>query len=129
MKLKKLPFAAILPAKDLERSKKFYTEKLGLPEPKEMAPGHLQFTLGKSRALIIYQRDAGTEAKHTVAGWMTEDIESTIKKLRDKGVEFEQYDMPNLKTDELGIAEIGQIRTAWFKDPAGNILAINEASL
>ena len=37
--------------------------------------------------------------------------------------------MLNLKTDELGIAEIGEIRTAWFKDPAGNILAINEASL
>ena len=129
MKLRKLPFAAILPARDLDQAKKFYTEKLGLPKPKKVAPGHLQFTLGKNRALLIYQHEAGTEAKHTVAGWMTEDIENTIKNLKEKGVEFEQYDMPNLKTDELGIAEIGEIRTAWFKDPAGNILAINEASL
>ena len=61
-------------------------EKLGLPEPKKMTPGHLQFTLGKNRALLIYQREAGTEAKHTVAGWMTEDIENTVKIYKKKAL-------------------------------------------
>ncbi len=126
--LKNLPFAAILPAKDLDRAKKFYMEKLGLPEPEQIAPGHLQFKLGEGRGLLLYQREAGTQAQHTVAGWMTKDIESTVKELTDKGIVFEQYDMPNLKTNQLGIAEIGPVKSAWFKDPAGNILAINEAA-
>jgi hypothetical protein len=49
-----------------------------------------------------------------------------VEELREKGIVFEQYDVPNLKTDERGIAVLGRARTAWFKDPEGNILSITE---
>jgi len=119
--------AAILPAADLERTKAFYTETLGLPEPKLAAPGTLEFQAGEGSRFILYQHEGGTKADHTVAGWLVEDVEETVERLREKGVVFEQYDMPNLKTDERGIATIGQAQAAWFKDPEGNILSITES--
>lgn len=126
--LKDALVAAILPAADLERAKTFYTETLGLPAPNTVAPGTLEFRCGGDTRLIVYQRESGTKADHTVAGWLVEDVEGTVEALREKGVVFEQYDMPNLKTDERGIAVIGDEQTAWFKDPEGNTLSITEAS-
>ena len=125
--LKDFRVAAILPAADLDRTKKFYMEKLGLPEPEIVAPATLQFKCGKGSSLILYQREAGTKAEHTVAGWLCDDVESTVDELREKGIVFEQYDMPNLKTDKRGIAKLGQAKAAWFKDPEGNILSITES--
>jgi hypothetical protein len=54
------------------------------------------------------------------------DLEAAIQDLSQRGVTFEQYDLPGLKTDEQGIADIGGLRGGWFKDPDGNILAIAE---
>ena len=124
--LKDALVAAILPAADLERAKTFYTETLGLPAPNTVAPGTLEFRCGGDTRLIVYQRESGTKADHTVAGWLVEDVEGTVEALREKGVVFEQYDVPGLKTDERGIAESGPARSAWFKDTEGNILAVNE---
>jgi len=61
-----------------------------------------------------------------VAGWLVEDVDEAVEELRERGVTFEQYDMPGLKTDERGIADIEGVKGAWFKDPEGNILAITE---
>ena len=126
--LKDAPVAAILPAADLERTKTFYMEVLGLPAPDMVAPGTLEFKCGGGTRLLLYRREGGTDADHTVAGWMVEDVAGTVEALRERGVVFEQYDMPNLKTDERGIATIGDEQAAWFKDPEGNILSITEAS-
>jgi catechol 2,3-dioxygenase-like lactoylglutathione lyase family enzyme len=124
--LNDMPFAAILPAEDLDRARAFYTEKLGLPEPRKVAPRTLEFRCREGTRLVVYQREGGTQAKHTVAGWMSDDVERTVEELRQKGIEFEQYDQPNLKTDERGIAVVGRAKSAWFKDPEGNILTITE---
>ena len=118
--------AAILPAADLERTKKFYINKLGLDEPVKVAPATLQFECGEGSSLILYQRDAGTKADHTVAGWLVDDVKEAVDELQGRGIAFEQYDMPNLKTDKDGIAMIGQTKSAWFKDPEGNILCVHE---
>lgn len=125
--LKDVPVAAILPAADLERAKAFYTETLGLPSPDMVAPATLEFKCGGDTRLIVYMREGGTKADHTVAGWLVEDVEGTVEALREKGIVFEQYNMPNLKTDERGIAQLGDVQTAWFKDSEGNILSITEA--
>lgn len=119
--------AAILPAIDIERAREFYTKKLGLraadmPMPDDGAA----FESGDCTLLYLYAREGGTKADHTVAGWLVEGLEQTVEELRDRGVVFEQYDMPGLKTDELGIAESGPAKSAWFKDSEGNILAITE---
>lgn len=120
------PVAAILPAVDLERAKKFYEEKLGLQPIDAPGLGGAMFACGQGTQLYLYQRDAGTRADHTVAGWKVDNIEEVVQALRERGVVFEQYDLPGLKTDERGIATIGSAKSAWFKDTEGNILSIVE---
>jgi predicted enzyme related to lactoylglutathione lyase len=121
------PMAAMLVATDLERATEFYSEKLGLrsahmPVPEDGAA----FVSGDGGMLYLYEREDGTKADHTQVGWMVEDVEEAVAQLREKGIVFEQYDMPGLKTDERGIAESGGARSAWFKDTEGNILALVE---
>ena len=60
------------------------------------------------------------QADHTAAGWKIDDVEKVVKDLREKGVVFEQYEM----TDERGIATMGGVKGAWFKDSEGNILSV-----
>jgi predicted enzyme related to lactoylglutathione lyase len=118
---------AILAVVDVERAKTFYREKLGLrPSDMPVPADSALFEGGDGTWLYVYEREGGTKADHTVAGWLVDDVEETVEDLRARGVVFEQYDMPGLKTDERGIAEIGGAKTAWFKDSEGNILAITE---
>lgn len=116
--------AAILPAVDLERAKKFYGETLGLTPVDLPGPGVAMFECGKGTALALYQRETATKADHTVAGWEVGNVEEVVQALRGSGVVFEQYDLLGLKTDELGIATDGPVRSAWFKDTEGNILSV-----
>ena len=120
------PVAAILPAVDLERATKFYKDKLGLQPMDAPNPGGAMFASGQGTQLYLYQRDTATKADHTVAGWQVDNIEEVVRALRERGVVFEQYDLPDLKTDEHGIATMGPIKSAWFKDTEGNILAISQ---
>ena len=120
------PVAAILPAVDLERAEKFYKEKLGLQPIDTPDPGGAMFECGQGTQLYLYQRDTATKADHTVAGWQVENIDKVVETLGERGVVFEQYDLPGLKTDEHGIAAIGSAKSAWLKDSEGNILSIAE---
>lgn len=125
--LREARVAAILPAADIERAKKFYSETLNLPQADVPTVGNdVAFQCGQGTLLYVYEREAGTKADHTVAGWLVEDVEEAVEKLAERGVEFEQYDLPGLRTDERGIAELDGAKSAWFKDPEGNILAINQ---
>ena len=111
----------VLPAADLARATAFYRETLGLTVAFE-AEGGVAFTAGNGTMLFIYPHGA-TKAEHTVAGFMVDDLDSTVAGLRAKGVAFEEYDMPGLKTVD-GIADAGGTNAAWFKDSEGNILSI-----
>ena len=123
------PVAAILPATDIGRAKRFYQEKLGLrsADMPGLPEDSAMFVCGGGTMLYLYERASGTKADHTVAGWMVEDIEKAVEELRETGVVFEQYDMPGLQTDERGITVSGPVKSAWFKDTEGNLLAITES--
>ena len=76
-----------------------------------------------SRGLVELVPEYAGTAQHTLGAFMVQDIDATVAELRGKGVTFEDYDLPGLKTVN-GIAELGGIRGAWFKDPEGNILSV-----
>ena len=118
------PLFATIPATDIDRAKRFYAETLGMRISRE-TPGGIEFESGGVR-FDVFPTQASPGAGHTLAGWMVEDIEAEVAELRAKGIEFEEYDFPGLKTVD-GIALIeGQERAAWFKDSEGNILALGE---
>jgi catechol 2,3-dioxygenase-like lactoylglutathione lyase family enzyme len=121
--LAELEIHATIPASDLARARKFYQEKLGL-SPAEEAPGGagLIYRCYNSWFLLYPSPHAGT-ASHTQMGWETDDIEQEVAALKARGVVFEEYDTPNLKT-VAGIATAGPIRAAWFKDSEGNLLGL-----
>jgi predicted enzyme related to lactoylglutathione lyase len=106
----------------MDRAKSFYEEKLGLKATS--GPDGLRFECGQGTVLALYEHGAPTKAEHTVAAWEVENVEETVQGLGARGVVFEQYDLPGLKTDEQGIATVGTGRGAWFKDTEGNILSV-----
>lgn len=110
-----------LPASKLDRAVRFYTEKLGL-SPVSSNAAAVEFTSGSVRFGVYETSYAGT-AQHTLAAWEVDDIEEVVDDLRSRGIVFEEYDVPGLKTVN-GIADMGSQRGAWFHDSEGNILAL-----
>ena len=122
--LKDKMVAAILPARDIERAKDFYHNKLGLDIESEMDAG-VKLAAGQGTSLFIYPKEDMESAAQTVAGFNVENIEEEVGELKSKGVNFEEYDMPGLKTVE-GVADLDGVKSAWFRDSEGNIIAINQ---
>jgi catechol 2,3-dioxygenase-like lactoylglutathione lyase family enzyme len=123
--------ATRLPVKDLARARRFYSEKLGL-EPTEERPGALLYRCG-SGSFALFESTGAAAGTHTQMAWEVADIEGTVAALRSRGVVFEEYDLPGLKTVN-GIATIqgnypskgvGE-RGAWFCDSEGNVLGLGQ---
>jgi catechol 2,3-dioxygenase-like lactoylglutathione lyase family enzyme len=114
---------ATIPASNMERAKKYYAEKLGFRPIEESEAGVL-YQCKNSHFFLYPTQFAGT-AKNTAVGWEVDHIEQVVNEMRAKGVEFEEYDMPGLKTNR-GIAMLGQDKAAWFRDSEGNILALTQ---
>ena len=119
--LTKSSLTASAPIADIEKTRKFYRDMLGLKERHADETGIL-FEAGKGTSIYLYKRGP-TKADHTVASFSVEDMEKEVKDLKSRGVEFEDYDMPGMKTVD-GIATWGEDKAAWFKDPDGNILGL-----
>ena len=115
-------YTATIPAKDLEGTRRFYEDVLGCEVVQE-SPAGITYRSGDTMFDLYPTQFAGT-AQHTIGGFLVDDVETAVAGLRAKGVTFEQYDFPGLKTDENGIADLGGERAAWFKDPEGNILSV-----
>lgn len=122
--LSKARAMTILPAEDLQRARKFYGEVLGLSEIVSGIPGHAKFEAGLGSLVMLYERSR-TKAEHTVLEFLVEDIEQVVKELAERGVKFEQYDFEGLRTNELGIAQLGTKQSAWFHDTEGNIISVS----
>ena len=79
-------------------------------------------------AVLVYETEFAGTAKNTAFSLITDNLDRDMTALRTHGVTFHAYDMPGLKTDETGVAEIGDARVAWFSDSEGNILAMTQPS-
>jgi catechol 2,3-dioxygenase-like lactoylglutathione lyase family enzyme len=113
---------AMIPTKDLEKSRRWYEDVLGFT-PVVDDPNGISYKTGSGLFNLYPTQFAGT-AQHTLIEWQVPDIEGAVDDLSAKGVAFEHYDMEGLKTDAKGIASFGEEKGAWFKDPDGNILSL-----
>jgi catechol 2,3-dioxygenase-like lactoylglutathione lyase family enzyme len=125
------PAATRLPAQDLVRARRFYSEKLGL-QPVEERDGGLRYESG-GVSFALFESTGKPSGAHTQMGWQVDDIEAVVTELRSRGVAFEAYDFPGLRTVD-GIADIignypslgnGE-RGAWFYVSEGNLLALGQ---
>ena len=124
--LKDVPAFASISVDDIEKARAFYGGVLGLTVVDEEM-GIIEIGLGGGNRFIAYPKADHQPATFTVLNFVVTDIEKAVDDLASKGVTFERYDMPQIKTDAKGIArdEYGP-PIAWFKDPAGNILSVLE---
>jgi predicted enzyme related to lactoylglutathione lyase len=113
---------AALPATDLHRAKRFYAEKLGLM-PQEL-PDELRYECGDGSAFFVFPTSISSRGGHTQVGFGVADIKAAVAQLRSRGVVFEEYDTPELKTVDGIATQPGGDRAAWFKDTEGNMLAL-----
>ena len=120
--LQESPFYAYLPAADVTRARTFYEQTLGF-HPSEEVDGGVAYRFASGTGCFLYPTpNAGTN-RASQAFWQVEDVEREVAELRSRGVRFEEYDTPDIKTVN-GIATAGGSKVAWFKDPEGNILAL-----
>ena len=124
--LEQARIAAVVPVSDIEAAIRYYGDTLGLvlkerrsdlPENREA-----EFEAGDG-TLLVYESVGAGQSRHTVAGFRVDDVDAAVRSLRERGVVFEEYDLPDLKTVD-GVASVGDVRAAWCKDPDGNILAV-----
>src|SRR4051812_19478773 len=125
--------ATRLPAQDLERARRFYSEQLGL-EPVDERPGGLLYRCARGGEFALFQSSGASPGTFTQMGWEVDDIDATVAELKARGVVFEEVDVPGLRTVG-GIAEIegnypsknarGE-RGAWFRDSEGNMLGVGQ---
>jgi predicted enzyme related to lactoylglutathione lyase len=113
-----------IPVADISRARKFYEEKVGL-KPKEEYAGGVIYECGKGSWVFMYPSPGAGTSKASTAFWAVEDVESEVADLKARGVVFEEYDTPHMKTVN-SIATGGGAKTAWFKDSEGNILAVSQ---
>ena len=117
---------AVLAVSDLDRARRFYEHQLGLV-PGEREDEAVRYPCADGTGILVYLsvENAG-KSPATLAGWFVDDLDETMAELASRGVVFEQYDQPGLKTDEQGVFDAGRFRAAWIKDPDGNTIALTE---
>ncbi len=112
---------------DLDRARQFYEDKLGLKTKDEWGGEGLTMESGDTLINVYKSEFAGTN-KATALTFEVDDAEKEVQDLKDKGIFFEHYDLPGLEPrGDLYVGE-GGFKTAWFKDPDGNILSLVETS-
>jgi hypothetical protein len=115
---------AVLPASDLERARDYWVGLTGHEPEMSVEEEAFFISIGGARVLV-YRTDFAGTAQNTALGIESTDLDGDMRALRDRGVEFNEYDLPGLTTVD-GVVEIEGIRTAWFTDSEGNIIAIGD---
>lgn len=117
---------ANIPAGDLKRARDFYADKLGLNPSFEMEDVMMIYKTDGGTVFSIYQTEYAGQAGHTIAQWHVDDVDAEVRDLKQKGVAFEQYDMPGMQWNDNVASLEGMGKAAWFKDSEGNILCIDD---
>jgi catechol 2,3-dioxygenase-like lactoylglutathione lyase family enzyme len=120
--LKNAPIVPYLPASDVARARRFYEDQVGLV-PRAETQGGVVYECGGGSWVFLYPSGGAGTSQASQAFWQVTDVEAEVAELRARGVVFEEYDYPGLKTVN-GIAHAGDTKAAWFKDTEGNILAL-----
>jgi len=115
---------AALPVEDLIRAKAFYQQKLGLTPTREVE-GALFYEGSGNSGFLLFPTSGRPSGQHTQMAWFVKDIAGTVAELKRRGVRFEEYDFPGLKTID-GVADLGYEKSAWFRDSEGNLLALGQ---
>ncbi|HXI79559.1 MAG TPA: VOC family protein [Verrucomicrobiae bacterium] len=114
----------ILLSRDLDASRRFYHDILGLEIAREDAGDRIVFRSGSGSQVVVTLSTVGTCDTQTQLGWRVPDIHAALADLRARGVRIEQYEAPDPVTDADGIADMGHSWAAWFIDPSDNVLAV-----
>jgi catechol 2,3-dioxygenase-like lactoylglutathione lyase family enzyme len=122
--LKNAPITPYIPAADVARARRFYEGTLGLV-PREEYAGGVIYECGRGTSFFMYPSAGAGTSKASYAFWTVDDVEAEVRELKDRGVVFEEYNMPGIKMQN-SIATAGGAKTAWFKDTEGNILAVSQ---
>ena len=113
----------ILLSTDLEASRTFYRDTLGLELVREDEDDRFVFRCGGGSQLVVTKSTVGTSDTQTQLAWRVPDIHAALEDLRERGVRIEDYEAPDPVTTD-GIADMGHSWAAWFTDPSGNVLAV-----
>jgi catechol 2,3-dioxygenase-like lactoylglutathione lyase family enzyme len=113
-----------IPARDLGRARAWYADKLGLTTDQQ-EPEALLYRSGGDRLFLLFASPGAGTAQHQLAAWVVEDLAAEVAALRARGVVFEEYDLPGLRTVD-GIATTPVGKAAWFKDSEGNVLTMTQ---
>ena len=116
----------MIAVKDLDRARKFYVDKLGLKAKETMGGEVFEVKSGDTKFEVYRSEFAGTN-KATALTFEVDDLESEVGDLKEKGIFFEKYDLEGLTPKGDSYEGEGGFKTAWFKDPDGNILSLMEA--
>ena len=125
--LSNYPAVAALPAKDAEKLKSFYEEKLGFSIKERSPDGGFEFESGGTK-FLVFPSSGKASGDHTQIAWEVDDLDSVLDELTARGVECEKYDMEGFKSDDRGVVQVEDWRGVWVKDPEGNLLGIGEKS-
>ncbi len=115
---------AVLPAADLARARKFYHDVLDLDPVEEHEQGRLLTYRVNGSAFDIYETENAGTAKNTQLCFETDDLDAEMRRMRDRGVMFEDFEIPGLMKTENGVVADEESRTAWFRDSEGNFICI-----
>lgn len=117
--------AVMLPVSDPQRAQKFYEDQLGLPYEGSNEYHELRFGLSGGAHLVLLPRPDEKPSPSTAMSFEVGDVTEEVANLESRGVRFEDYDRPELKTVDH-IAEMGRDKAAWFLDPDGNVLCVHQ---
>jgi catechol 2,3-dioxygenase-like lactoylglutathione lyase family enzyme len=116
---------ATVSTRNLQRAKRFYEETLGLKATLSDERRGVYFVAGSGTMLNLYEREHSTP-EGSAATFLVENLEDVMLDLRDRGISFEEYDIPDLKTEGGVYSDETGFKVAWFKDPDGNIIGLEQ---
>jgi predicted enzyme related to lactoylglutathione lyase len=115
----------MLPVNDVGRAQQFYSESLGLDYTGTNEEGSAMYALEGGATLLLLPRPGGARSDSTAMSFEVEDLDKEIDELESRGVVFDDFDMPELKTVNH-VAEMGNERASWFRDPDGNVICLHQ---
>lgn len=117
--------AMMMPVTDVDRSRTFYSESLGLDYTGTNDEGSAVYALDGGSTLVLLPRPESRPSESTAMSFEVDDIHTEISDLEQRGVVFDDYDLPELTTVDH-VCVLGAEKAAWFKDPDGNVLCLHQ---